>query len=307
MKHINTITWFFFFTVFLTGCDNSQLAAKVGDANISVEQLRAEIERQQLPLREEVISQVLQSMIDREAALIKADELALINSSEFQRKFKTLALEAVREQYQLDWQKELTVTDEELFADYQQNRDQYRVPEKRRIALIVFDFSDKAKSLEIANSVLQSLKEAATPDQLAQRFQAYAVKYSAHRASRYRGGDVGHVEQGERHQLWPDALLAAAFNLDQPGDFAEIIEAGEQVYLVKLNEIKPEKIRTFNEVKNAIRQRLLTQRFDELQKHSQNALRKNISITTYSQALAGMVNPEHKPLRNQQPPGPALN
>lgn len=294
----------------ISACDNAPVVAKVDGTAITAQQLLDEASRRGLPARENVLNSVLDGLIDREAAVIKADQLDLMDDPQFQQDFRTLTLETLRKRYQQDWESQLSVTDEDVSTEYNNNQVAFTIPEKRRIALIAFAAgSERHTTLPIAEGSLKKLQASEKGDQRAQLFQSLAVRYSTHRASRYRGGDVGFVEQVQhgKSSPWPPAVMQAAFTLQEPGDISPLIEANDTLYVLQLLSQKDAYVQPLESVKENIRQRLTTARFDVLKARSKAQLREDIRVRTFPEIIARISNQNSTEERLLPPQGPTLN
>ncbi|NPU91688.1 MAG: hypothetical protein HPY82_07215 [Gammaproteobacteria bacterium] len=291
----------------LSGCDNGAVVAKVDDEKITAEELVAEVNRRGLPLQETVLQQVLEQMIDRSAAAIKADALELMDEPDFQRAYRTLALETLQTRFQADWDAELTVSETDIKAEYDRDQSRYTRPEQIRVALIEFEAGhERAAQLEQVSTLQAQLQAAHVGDERDQLFQSLAVQHSADRASRYRGGDVGFLQRDETSR-WPAPVTNAAFALTHDGDLSAPVETESAIYLIKLVNRRDAFVEPLQSVRGDIRQRLITARFDALKARSKEKLREDLKVRLFPAAIAAIGAEKVAPAAIQSPPGPALN
>lgn len=291
----------------LSGCDNAAVVARVEGEKITADELVAEVNRRGLPLQEAVLQQVLEQMIDRSAAAIKADTLNLTEEPDFQRAYRTLALETLLKRFEADWEAELTVSETDIKEAYDRDQTRYTRPERVRIALIAFELTDEREAqLEQIHAMAKQLQAAPTGDERDQLFQSLAVQHSADRASRYRGGDVGFLQRGETSR-WPETVVSTALALKNAGDLSAPVEAENAIYLIKLVNRRDRFVEPLDKVRSDIRQRLITARFDTLKARARERLREELNVRLYPSEIAAIGADKTVPTTHEPPPGPSLN
>jgi len=139
-----------------------------------------------------------------------------------------------------DLKKEVTITDEELKASYESEKDTYDTPEKRRVQQIAF--KDRA-SAETARAAL---------DKGTKNFMDVAKEVGA------KESDVN-LGMVAKSQLIDPKIAEAAFNLDRDA-ISEVIEGRFATVLVRVIEIEPGRQSTFEETKEKVRDKLATSR-----------------------------------------------
>jgi peptidyl-prolyl cis-trans isomerase D len=138
--------------------------------------------------------------------------------------------------------KRVTVTEEEVKSTYDSDQERYNVPEKRRIQQIAF------KDLSAAEAAAKELGEG-------KRFLDVAKK---------AGASPSDIELGlmTKAQMLDPAIAAAAFALAKD-KISPPVKGRFSTVLLKVTEIIPGKVRTFEEVKGEIRDALATERAGE--------------------------------------------
>ncbi len=136
-----------------------------------------------------------------------------------------------------------TVSEEEVRAHYEQNKDLYSTTQVRASHILV---STEAKAREILEEVRKD----------PERFAELAKQHSTDPATKDRGGDLGFFGQG---RMVP-AFESAAFALKQVGDISDVVQTPFGYHIIKLTGRREGKIRPFEEVKDRIRVQLLSQR-----------------------------------------------
>ncbi len=138
--------------------------------------------------------------------------------------------------------------------DYKANPDKFRSGEELRVRHILIRTSRALvdQGRELAQSLLRRAK-AGEP------FDALAREYSDDAGSAEKGGDLGFIGRGKTVAEFEKA----AFALSSPGDLAPIFESQFGVHVVRLEERRPPKPMSFEEVKgqlvDAIRMKLRNQ------------------------------------------------
>jgi len=139
-----------------------------------------------------------------------------------------------------DLKKEVTITDEELKASYESEKETYDTPEKRRVQQIAF--KDRA-SAETARAAL---------DKGTKNFMDVAKEVGA------KESDVN-LGMVAKSQLIDPKIAEAAFKLDRDA-ISEVIEGRFATVLVRVIEIEPGRESTFEETKEKVRDKLAMSR-----------------------------------------------
>jgi peptidyl-prolyl cis-trans isomerase D len=150
-----------------------------------------------------------------------------------------------------------TLTDDELKAVYQQEIQQYEVPNRVHAEHILFTTVGKtdAEVTEIkkkAEDVLAQAKKGSN-------FEELAKKYSEDPGSKDKGGDLGWILQG---QTVPE-FEKAAFSLNK-GQISDLIKTQYGFHIIKVLDKETAHTKPFDEVKDLIRTPLLLQKVDQL-------------------------------------------
>jgi peptidyl-prolyl cis-trans isomerase D len=150
-----------------------------------------------------------------------------------------------------------TVTDDELKAVYQQDIQQYEVPNRVHTEHILFTTVGKtdAEVTEIKNKAEDVLVQA----KKGSNFEELAKKYSEDPGSKDKGGDLGWILQG---QTVPE-FEKAAFSLNK-GQISDLIKTQYGFHIIKVLDKETAHTKPFDEVKDSIRTPLLLQKVDQL-------------------------------------------
>ncbi len=149
-----------------------------------------------------------------------------------------------------------TVSDDELKAIYQQNIQQYQVPDRVHAEHILLTTVGKtdAEVSEIkktADNILAQAKKGAN-------FEDLAKKYSEDPGSKTKGGDLGWLVRG---QTVPE-FEKAAFSLPK-GAISDLIRTQYGFHIIKILDKETAHTKPFEEVKDSIRTPLLLQKVDQ--------------------------------------------
>ncbi|MGI9242451.1 MAG: hypothetical protein ACR2RV_16755, partial [Verrucomicrobiales bacterium] len=145
----------------------------------------------------------LDELVERAALAAKARELGLADDPEVVAQFENLLVRRLREKQLEPILAAVEVSEDEVLAYYEANReDKFSTPARDRLAVLWF----RTHGMEpLVARYLPRMEEAraaviAQPEQFPPRagFGKLAVTCSEHRASRYKGGDLGWIAESER-------------------------------------------------------------------------------------------------------------
>lgn len=157
------------------------------------------------------------------------------------RKFQLLTLSAD------DLKKSVTVTDEEVTKAYAETKDSYDTPEQRRIQQL--SFKDKAA----AETALKALRDGS------KSFGDAAKDIGAKDSD----ADLGLIK---KKSLIDQKIADAAFSLEKD-KFSDVIEGKFTTVIMRVTQIEPGKLETFESVKDKVRDKIATEKAkNELQK-----------------------------------------
>jgi len=163
-----------------------------------------------------------------------------------------------------------TVSEEELRAHYEQNKELYSTTQVRASHILV---STEAKAREILEEARKN----------PERFAELAKQHSTDPGTKERGGDLGFFGQG---RMVP-AFESAAFALKQVGDISDVVQTPFGYHIIKLTGRKEGEIKPFEEVKERIRVQLLSQRRRSHMDEELEKLKRAANLQIDEEALAG--------------------
>jgi len=169
-----------------------------------------------------------------------------------------------------DLMRDYKPSEEELRQLYAEEAGRYITPGERRASHILITLNDSATPEE-TKKVLAQIKEIETKLGKGADFAQLAKKYSQDPESAGKGGDLGKITRG----ILPKELEAVVFKLNN-GEISPPVRTGFGYHLVKLTQLKPDKRKSFNEVRaelvKLIHKRRGEERFYESTEKFQNLI-----------------------------------
>ncbi|MBV5317105.1 MAG: SurA N-terminal domain-containing protein [Desulfobulbaceae bacterium] len=145
--------------------------------------------------------------------------------------------------------KQVAIGDEAIQQYYQENASRYNTPEQRRARHILIKAATEegpelraAKKSE-AENVLNQIRKGGDFAQLARQFSEDSTKNN--------GGDLGFFSRGKMVQAFEETV----FNLKK-GEVSGLVETSFGYHIIKLEDVIPEKMQSFGEVRASIRKEL---------------------------------------------------
>jgi len=138
------------------------------------------------------------------------------------------------------------VTDKEIWAYYDRNRDSFRQPEQVRASQILiktdprWDEGKKAAARKKIEEIRQKIQQK-------QDFESLARTYSEDPSSA-KGGDLGYIRIGQVLKPFEEALFVL-----KPGEVSDVVETNLGYHLIKATDRKPEMTIPFENLKDQLR------------------------------------------------------
>jgi peptidyl-prolyl cis-trans isomerase D len=146
---------------------------------------------------------------------------------------------------------ELKADDDELRAFYGEHSEEYRLPEQITAQHILF--KTEGKTPEQAETIRKKATDVLNRAKKGEDFSKLAKEFSEE-SSASRGGDLGTFVRGASRQT-PE-FEQAAFVLGA-GAISDLVTTPAGLHIIKVNERQESRLRSFEEIKEAIRPRLL--------------------------------------------------
>jgi peptidyl-prolyl cis-trans isomerase D len=160
---------------------------------------------------------------------------------------------------------QVTVSDDELHAAYEKNKNTYLVPDKRHARhILIAKTNDDAADRKLADEVYAQAKAG-------KDFAALAKQYSKDPGSAQNGGDLGWADRTTFVPPFTDALFSM-----QAGEIHPPVKSEYGYHIIRLDEVQGGKTKTFEEARpeleSEVRRNLATDRFGDIQEQLQNRL-----------------------------------
>lgn len=292
----------------------SDVLARIGEERITVAEFEREMARrsegrptffQDAGHRREL----LDDLIRHRMLVQEARQAGIAEEPEFRALVERMLIQRLREKRLDDRLSDLTPDDEAVRAYYEANVEAFTRPTRRQVAMIRVDApsslapearAERRSRIDSAQSAAEELADSAP------HFGEVAVNYSDDRSSRYQGGVVGWlVDEDARRYQWPEAVLEAAFALEQPGTVTPVIDAGEAFYLVKLADYQAGRAQPLEQVADGIRHRMTRERARTLEGELFADIQQRRESSIDEEALSRVEPPKglaEAPVRQQDPP-----
>lgn len=180
-------------------------------------------------------------------------------------------------------QERVAVTEEEKKQYYNDNTENFFSPEKIDASLILFAVdeetaeTDRAQKKQLAQDTIARLKTGAD-------FAELARELSDDVQTARRGGKLGYFSKGKQELLHGTVFEETVFSLE-PGEMSDVFEDSRGFYIVKMDDKRPEKQKTFEEAKNRIQQILMQDKQQSAFEDYLQALREKDTVTVYEDRL----------------------
>jgi hypothetical protein len=282
----------------LTAEQAARPIAKVGERVITLGDFARTLERMDQFDRlryqsKERRRELLEEMIDVELLAGEAKRSGLDKDPDAQDALRIILRDAVLAEARQGLPSPAQLSDQEVRAYYDQHADKFSEPERRRVAAIVM--TDKKEAAKVLKEALK-VKTAGEWGELFFKRSITAPKQKSPTNPAELAGDLGIVGPPDdlkgANMKVPEAVRAAVFKLKQTGDVgADLIEADNRVFIIRLNGSTPSHKRTLQEADRAIRVLLLQEKMAEREKALEDELRKQFPVTIDEGALAGVKVP----------------
>lgn len=287
--------------------------AQVGDRSwVTAAEFESEMQRRGAGLggREFSAEQqraLLDELIYRRALVLRAGASGLDQQPEVRRGMDQILVNQVLRSELRPRQEHSDIAPEAIEAFYREHADEYTVPARRRVAMIQFragpTASDETRE-QVRGEAEQVRVSALDLDENVRDFGLLARDHSGHQASRYRGGVLGWIGEGNSERYnYPEVVTRQALQMDETGAISEVVEDDDGFYLVRLVAYEPGRTRSLEELSDGIRQRLLRQRFIDVETEYREQLVTEFDVRIHEDRLAELA-PDVPPLppEPEQPP-----
>ncbi|MDA1277127.1 MAG: peptidylprolyl isomerase [Verrucomicrobia bacterium] len=152
-----------------------------------------------------------------------------------------------------------------------------------------------------------NLREQAVSEALSSpHFGLLAQKHSDDQATRYLGGDCGWVTRDSAEARWEPEVLAAVFELTQPGEITPVIRISAGFFFGKLIERKDEETAPLAMVRDRIKHQLLSEKRKKAEREFDRMQRVGVDVSINEKLLTEIRVPKRLARNNDStlPPSP---
>lgn len=274
--------------------------AKVGEREITEADFLTEVERRRH--RDAFLSVdkavVMKDLVAHAALVQRAQAAGMEADPRVRREMDNLLIGNLMDKELRPRLDSIQVMPEEVKTFYTNHLANYTRPAQVRLSILKLEVEPKASTAQKAD-VRKRMAEArakvlADPPRgrgvVNSGFGRLAVDYSDDQASRYRGGDIGWIEQGHDPARWPREVIEAGVGLPV-GQYSNLIEAPGGFYLVTKTDSREATVTPLSEVEAVIRQHLIAEKQRDLEAAYRNEALRLTSMTIDSNALAALTIP----------------
>jgi parvulin-like peptidyl-prolyl isomerase len=273
------------------------VVARVGDRTITLGDYAATLERMdqfdrlryQSPERRK---ELLQEIIDVELLAQDARKRKLDQEPETQQAIRQVLRDAILADVKRDLQAPADIADAEVRAYYEAHRDDYREPERRRVAEIV------VKDKETANKVI-GLAKKTNSREWGELFRSHSVvplRKGPEGQPLEMAGDLGLVgppgdPRGDNPRVIPE-VRAAVFEIAEIGDvLSRPVPASDGFHVVRMLGKSDAHERSLSDADRSIRVAILQNKIAEREKALEAELRRQFPVIIDEPALAKVELP----------------
>lgn len=282
---------------------NKDVIAWVGDFPITQAAFKKEMHYRGGAYLKELDKQaLLDEMIQKKLMLNKAHEMGYPDREDVQREYEYLLMGKVRKHFVEAEREKISVTEADIRQHYEQNRDEYKLPQKDRLAILFFKKrgDDPERNTVRLKAVQQMAEGGKLPEDALKGFGAHAVSHSEHQVSRYKGGEIGWFTKGQ-DVFWEQPVLDAGFALNKPGDLSDIVETDKGFYLVRLMERQVSAHRPLEAVSGRIRHKLILSEQQAVKDRFNQSLKKDFRVSVDNSKLEQVITETQYANEQQQP------
>ncbi len=275
MKHSSKILSTLLLTVTLA---NAQTLVTVNGSEITVNDVESALMQatqgrfNQVPVEKqaEFREQVLQQLIGKELVYGDAKKTGVLKSKEFKEEYKIVQERVKKELAVQVWQKQqldkIKISDKDLKDYYNKNKEEFNEKESVHARHILVKSEDEAKAI-----ILQLNPLSGVP--LKSKFEELAKSKSTG-PSGPKGGDLGFFTKG---QMVPE-FDAKVFTMKIATITTSPVKTQFGYHVIYLEEKKSATLRSFDEVKSFIEQRLKMEKFKTVMNDKMKELEKKAII-----------------------------
>jgi len=223
-----------------------------GDAQIQ------QILRSKPELKDEIVAAIVNRWVNLSLLSLAGKKEGIDKEESVKRELAEIEKNFIAQKYFEKKTANLKITEKEVKEYYEKNKENYKEPEARHIRHILIYLSKDAdnateeKALKKANEIREKLLKGAN-------FEELAKMYSDDTGSKEKGGDLGIIRKGQTIPEFEKEIFELKI-----GEISTPIKSPYGYHIVKVEEIIPEKIPSFDEVKNLVEEDYRQEKEEEL-------------------------------------------
>ena len=258
---------------------NGKVLAQVGKYKLTLKEFNDQIKSlpPQLQMAVQRNPQLKKQLLDRWVQLtlmaLEARKENLQAKPNVKKRIEEMTNALLAQEYMMEnISEKAKVTDQELKDYYEKHKSEFTQPEQvraRHILIKVPAGADKKKWEEARKKALEIRAKLLKGES----FSKLAEKYSDDPGSKARGGDLGYFGKG---RMVPE-FEKAAFSLKK-GEISQPVKTTFGYHIIKVEDKKPARQRSFKEVEQQIRQKLLRQKQMKLRDELIAKLKKKFPV-----------------------------
>ena len=274
--------------------DLAQVIAKIDDVVITVGDFQDRLNKQSPYIRARYTSverkkEFLDNLVRFEVLAKEAKKRGFDNDAEVVRTMKQVMIQKLmKEEFETRVKLE-DVTDPEMQKYFEEHKTEYNKPEEVRVSAIIL------KDKKTADKVAAEAKGPKGADN--KGFRDLVTAHSTDDASKMRGGDLRWFAADTTEV--PPEVVKAAFTLQKTGDVAGPVESKGSFYVIKQMGRRKALLKTFEEVKRQIQNRLYRDKRTKAMEDFVANLKNNAKVEVFDDKLGKVVvdtsasDPEH--------------
>ncbi|HRZ67821.1 MAG TPA: peptidylprolyl isomerase, partial [Candidatus Omnitrophota bacterium] len=232
----------------VSGAKAGTVVIEIGSEKITIEEINAmikEIPEQYQPMAEEHKDMFAESVINQKLLYNEASKLNLDKNAAVQKQIEEARKEIIIKEFlRREIEDKVVVSDEDAKKYYEANKDKFKESEKIKVSHILVETEADA------NDILAKLNGGAD-------FAALAKEKSTC-PSKEKGGELGLISKGQTVPEFENAAFAL-----QAGQVSGVVKSQFGYHIIKVTEKEPEKLLSFNDVKDQLKQMLLADKQKE--------------------------------------------
>ncbi|MDD5558027.1 MAG: peptidylprolyl isomerase [bacterium] len=271
----------------VTGGAEGEVLARVGDRVITDRMLEARVRT--MPPRAALRfatpqgrRQLLDSMIEVQLVSIEAERQGLGEDPEVLAQIEEVRRRLLGERMRRRVFEGVTVSPEEVEAEYEAQGGRHTTPAQVRVRQILFSWDEDAPP----DRIEEVEREAAAVLERARRgedFAALAERHSLHAESAAKGGDIGVATRANL----PAEAYAAAMRLERKGEVSDLVRGETEIRILMAEEVVPERRKSLEEMRQWLERLVLNRKQREAWLGHIGELKERYDVEVYEDRIGG--------------------